>query len=98
MSMGFAIYQAILPQLSYRGAIHHEEDRVYVRGHHSLVQFYKVVPMEYSWSRFKYNGTGGEPFDAATEDRSGVESLMERAFICGSRGPSLHKKTWCIEA
>ena len=41
------------------------------------------------WSRFFYNGTGRETLDAAAEDHSRVEFLMQlqRAFIYGSKGP-----------
>ena len=47
MSQGFAIDQATFPRLSCRAAICHKEKRVYLGGHHSLVQICKNAPMEY---------------------------------------------------
>ena len=47
MSWGFAIDKGTFPQLSCRVGIHHKEERVYLGGHHSLVQICKNAPMEH---------------------------------------------------
>ena len=88
--MGLAIGQAIFPQLPYRGAIRHDEQRMYLGGYHFLVWIYKIALQEYSWSGFNCNGTGIEPLDATIEGHNGVESLvlLQRAFKCGSKGPN----------